>query len=196
MASTPTAPVFRQMKTRGTFLGVCGKDYAKMGALLVACLLAFFLTGLIQAPTLEDRSASDIADASNEYVAMRDAAAYVESAMAKYSATDPAQVDLPQDKLDLYRAAQKAGIDAGMSNEEVKALVPTQEVVVEPVVGNWARALGLVALPIVLFFFAHHELSFGTNAVKEASRYIACQRAQHVYTLNRKALFEGARDAE
>ena len=72
-------------------------------------------------------------------------------------------------------------------------MVPATQVEKVPLVGDVWRGLFLVALPVVGFLMLHFEAAFGTNMMRECSRFVRCLRAQHIYTSDTGLLFEEAR---
>lgn len=195
MAETPTAPVFRQMRTGVVFLGMRPADWGKLAALGVLCLALFYATGLITVNATVERHSYDITDEVVEYRAARDAAAQARDAMKKYGAQDISEIDLPASTREEAEKAAELGIGPDASDEEVAAMVPATQVEKVPLVGDVWRGLFLVALPVVGFLMLHFEAAFGTNMMRECSRFVHCLRAQHVYASDTGLLFEEARRA-
>lgn len=124
MAETPTAPVFRQMRTGVVFLGMRPADWGKLAALGVLCLALFYATGLITVNATVERHSYDITDEVVEYRAARDAAAQARDAMKKYGAQDISEIDLPASTREEAEKAAELGIGPDASDEEVAAMVP------------------------------------------------------------------------
>lgn len=195
MADTPTAPVFRQMRTGVVFLGMRPADWGKLVALGALCLSLFYATGLITVDATVERHSYDITNEAVEYRAARDAAAQARDAMQKYGAADISEVDLPESTREKAEEAAELGIGPDASDDEIAAMVPSTQVEKVPLVGDVWRGIFLVALPVVAFLMLHFEAAFGTNMMRESSRFVRCLRAQHVYTSDTALLFGEARHA-
>lgn len=186
-------PVFRPLKERVTIAGMGFRDWAR--TLVVAgagAALAVGLAGWTHTVS-EPLSAPELSSAQSRYEAILEDVDALQERMESTGASSVRDVDATESERESWEQGLELGIRAGMSEEQVDALVPDAQDVEEPVIADLTRWLAFCIVPTVLAIGVQFESFQNSSLAAEFGRWRRVRRRTPVYASDprRYAVEEG-----
>ncbi len=175
-----TRPIFTPLRSRFSVFGIPAGKFVAM--ILIAVAGAVLATLLTQA-THSVEVAYDEDGLKSLYAEYTETLTALDELEVKRVAADASSYDelsLSNSDEEVIEKAEEAGIEPGMSSDDIIELLPAYQVVEEPIFPRIPTYVVLVALPVVVMFLLFVEIN-RTNVLRELRRMTKWSQSQKAY---------------
>lgn len=183
--------VFPPWKKHRTIRGIRGSNLKKVIAVVVVSLILFGLLGLVKTTGEVELSASERTIAQQQLVELKSAVTHYETLSEEADTTDMEELGLEEEEIARIEEAQKKGITAKTTNEELSRMVPETKTEQTELFPTVPRLFVVFLLPTLLTIMWHFEIGHGwsmSSAYKDFKRF---RKRQKYYASYRKHYLYG-----